>query len=103
MASCGDLPPLVLDRPRVEPVEAPAFDGFPVSDTPVDAPHMHVVPGLFQTRGYMSSIIGPLPRETREARVVGSAAGRFWTHRIRLNTSSYSVKRPSARFSAVPR
>lgn len=42
---------------------------FERTATAITEVQMHVVPGLFQTRGYMSSIMGPLPRETREARV----------------------------------
>ncbi|TDD93082.1 XRE family transcriptional regulator [Saccharopolyspora karakumensis] len=42
---------------------------FERTATAITEVQMHVVPGLFQTRDYMSSIMGPLPRATREARV----------------------------------
>jgi hypothetical protein len=42
---------------------------FERTATAITEVQMHVVPGLFQTRGYMSSIMGPLPKERCEARV----------------------------------
>lgn len=53
-----------------------ALSDFERTASAITEVHTQVVPGIFQTRAYMSAIMAPLPRETREARIAFRLARR---------------------------